>query len=160
MQYQRYSSATLRRDSESTANTSFTPPPHQISNIAEFRRLRSQWFRSGETVGFVPTMGALHAGHMSLVKNALASCDRVVVSIFVNPAQFAPHEDLAKYPRTLDSDLELLKDITTTTTTTNKKKVDVCLVPSAAEMYPAGISLHVNEQRGAFVQVEGMSHQM
>ena len=90
--------------------------------------------RDGETIGFVPTMGALHAGHLSLVEASLAACDRTVVSIFVNPTQFAPDEDLQNYPRSLDQDLQLLE------------KVGCWLVfaPSIAAMYPPGSETFVD----------------
>jgi pantoate--beta-alanine ligase len=82
----------------------------------------------GKRVGFVPTMGALHEGHLSLVRAARARCDLVVVSIFVNPAQFGPTEDLAKYPRTFERDCELL----------SRENVDLVFAPSLEEMYPPG----------------------
>jgi len=85
-------------------------------------------------VGFVPTMGALHEGHLSLVRIAKAEAAAVVVSIFVNPLQFAPTEDLAKYPRTLDADLEQLR----------REGVDVVFTPSAAELYPPDFSTTVH----------------
>lgn len=79
-------------------------------------------------IGLVPTMGALHEGHLSLVREARASCDCVVATIFVNPLQFSPHEDLGKYPRTLEQDCEML----------SAEGVDVVFAPSVEEMYPAG----------------------
>lgn len=82
----------------------------------------------GKRVGFVPTMGALHEGHLTLVRAARARCDLVVVSIFVNPAQFGPTEDLAKYPRTFERDCELLA----------RENVDLVFAPSVEEMYPPG----------------------
>ena len=88
----------------------------------EVRRLR----RAGKSVGFVPTMGALHEGHLSLVRASNQENDVTVVSIFVNPLQFGPKEDLKKYPRPLKKDLALLK----------KEKVDFVFLPSAEEMYP------------------------
>jgi pantoate--beta-alanine ligase len=84
--------------------------------------------RAGRRVGFVPTMGALHAGHASLVERAAAECDDVVVSIFVNPKQFGPREDLARYPRTLPADLALL----------GASGARWVFVPEASTAYPAG----------------------
>src|ERR1700722_12854204 len=88
------------------------------------RKLRTQ----GVVLGFVPTMGALHKGHLSLVQRATAECQTVVASIFVNPLQFAPGEDFAKYPRTFEEDCRLLE----------VERVDVLFAPEAAEMYPNG----------------------
>src|SRR5579862_4302240 len=88
---------------------------------------------AGQRIGFVPTMGALHAGHLSLVRAAKAQCGAVVVSIFVNPLQFGPAEDFAKYPRPFDRDRELLE----------KEKTDFLFAPSVEEMYPKGAVTHV-----------------
>jgi len=88
---------------------------------------------AGKTLGFVPTMGALHEGHLSLVRISKASCDVTAVSIFVNPLQFGPSEDLAKYPRTLERDSDLLAGL----------GVDLLFVPSVGEMYSAGAKTHV-----------------
>jgi pantoate--beta-alanine ligase len=84
--------------------------------------------RAGKRLGFVPTMGALHEGHLSLVRAAHASSDVLAASIFVNPMQFGPNEDLAKYPRSLDRDRELLE----------REGVELLFAPSVEEMYPAG----------------------
>src|ERR1700721_4903417 len=87
----------------------------------------------GKRLGLVPTMGALHEGHLSLVRAAQARCDVVSVSIFVNPLQFGPTEDLAKYPRTFESDRELLET----------ESVDILFVPAREEMYAAGAVTYV-----------------
>lgn len=91
------------------------------------------WKREGLQIGLVPTMGALHEGHMSLVRRSFAACDISVATIFVNPTQFAPHEDLARYPRTLESDLEGLR----------AAKCDLVFVPQIGALYPEGFSTYV-----------------
>lgn len=96
--------------------------------IAEVREQVKQWKKEGLIVGLVPTMGALHAGHLSLIEKAVEKCDRVVVSVFVNPIQFCPGEDLDKYPRTLEADTELCE----------KAGVNIVFAPSPAEMYGEG----------------------
>jgi pantoate--beta-alanine ligase len=84
--------------------------------------------RAGKRLGFVPTMGALHEGHLSLVRAAKTACDLVAASIFVNPTQFGPNEDLAKYPRSFERDRELLEN----------EGVELLFAPAVEEMYPAG----------------------
>jgi pantoate--beta-alanine ligase len=80
-----------------------------VQSIAAMQRQSAAWARSGETVGFVPTMGALHEGHLELIRRARRECRRVVVSIYVNPAQFGPKEDLSRYPRPRARDLALCR---------------------------------------------------
>jgi pantoate--beta-alanine ligase len=93
-------------------------------------------------IGFVPTMGALHAGHLALVERARKECAPVYASIFLNPAQFGPHEDLSKYPRPLEADVEKL----------TAAKVDGLFLPEATEIYPRGYA--------TYVHVEGLSERL
>jgi pantoate--beta-alanine ligase len=100
-----------------------------IRRIEDLRSQVRDWRERRLRVGFVPTMGNLHGGHTSLVEEACARSDRVVVSIFVNPTQFGEGEDFASYPRTLEADRELLRDF----------PVDVVFAPEQREMYPDGV---------------------
>jgi pantoate--beta-alanine ligase len=106
------------------------------------RKLR----REAKTVGFVPTMGALHAGHLELVKEARQRCDILIVSIFVNPAQFNEKSDLEKYPRDLTADAAILADY----------DVDYIFAPDADEIYPPGFATYVNVE-GLTDSLEGAS---
>ena len=99
-----------------------------IHTISEVREKVREWKKEGLTVGFVPTMGALHNGHKSLIEKSVAKCDKTVVSVFVNPIQFCPGEDLDKYPRTLDADEKLCSEV----------GADIVFAPSPKEMYGEG----------------------
>ena len=99
-----------------------------LHTIKEVRDQVKEWKKQGLTVGLVPTMGALHDGHKSLILKSVEKCDRTVVSVFVNPIQFCPGEDLDKYPRTLDADEKLC----------NEAGVDIVFAPSPKEMYGEG----------------------
>ncbi|MFN3249082.1 pantoate--beta-alanine ligase [Roseibium album] len=101
---------------------------------ADMRENVRNWKRVGQTVGLVPTMGYLHEGHLALVRMAIRKADRVVASIFVNPTQFGPNEDLATYPRDEKQDLDLLA----------AEGVDAVFLPSVEEMYGAGGGTHVD----------------
>ncbi|MEC8373265.1 MAG: pantoate--beta-alanine ligase [Pseudomonadota bacterium] len=112
-----------------------------IDSTAALRELIGDWKRSGLSVGFVPTMGNLHDGHLKLVKRAKAHNDKVIVSIFVNPMQFGKNEDLDAYPRTIEQDkAKLIAEGT-----------DAVFLPSVADMYPAGLDAQT------FVEVPGIS---
>ena len=112
-----------------------------VDSIASLRELITQWKRSGQTVGFVPTMGNLHDGHLKLVKRAKAHNDKVIVSIFVNPMQFGANEDLDAYPRTIEEDkAKLIAD-----------GADAVFLPSVSDMYPAGLDVQT------YVEVPGIS---
>jgi pantoate--beta-alanine ligase len=102
-----------------------------LRTLPALRRWRDQ--ARGKSVALVPTMGALHEGHLTLVRYARRKCDRVVVSIFVNPAQFAPHEDFGSYPRTWETDTAALKAL----------KVDAIWAPNVATMYPDGFATKI-----------------
>jgi pantoate--beta-alanine ligase len=115
----------------------------KIFTAVEETRLACRAARVGDQrLGLVPTMGALHDGHLSLVRTAKAQCDVVAVSIFVNPTQFGPNEDFSKYPRSFDRDCEVLR----------QELVDLLFAPSADEMYPHGAATWVN--------VEGLSERL
>ena len=113
-----------------------------ISTAAEMTAVSKEARRSGKRVGLVPTMGALHDGHLSLVRAARTQSDVVAVSIFVNPTQFGPKEDFSTYPRTLEKDAALLQ----------AEKVDFIFNPSVEEMYPGGSP--------TWVIVEGLSEKL
>jgi pantoate--beta-alanine ligase len=114
------------------------------STIAEARAACRAARAGGQRLGLVPTMGALHEGHLSLVRAAKAQCEAVAVSIFVNPTQFGPKEDLAKYPRPFDRDCQLLE----------KEGVGILFAPPAEEMYPN------SNDRVTWVLVEGLSEKL
>ena len=101
-----------------------------IEQVSDLRALVKSWKQAGLSVGFVPTMGNLHQGHLSLVEIAQSKCDKVITSIFVNPMQFGPDEDFDRYPRTFSDDSAKLAALS----------IDAIFVPSVSEMYPSGIS--------------------
>ncbi|HXE91926.1 MAG TPA: pantoate--beta-alanine ligase [Terriglobales bacterium] len=113
-----------------------------LRTVSEMRAACRAARETGKRLGLVPTMGALHAGHLSLVRAARSQCDVVAVSIFVNPTQFGPNEDFDKYPRAFERDCELLE----------REAVDLVFAPSVAEMYPAGAV--------TWVTVEGLSERL
>lgn len=108
--------------------------PIIVRTVADLRRATAGWRAAGERAALVPTMGALHAGHISLVRLARERADRVVTSIFVNPTQFAPNEDFAKYPRTFEADVEKLA----------AAGCDVVFAPTAQEMYKQGFATTIS----------------
>ncbi|MDQ0510646.1 pantoate--beta-alanine ligase [Ancylobacter amanitiformis] len=113
---------------------SSSPRIRTLHTVAELRAQLRAWRAGGERVALVPTMGALHAGHVELMNVARTLAQRIVVSIFVNPTQFAPTEDLGRYPRTLAADLEKA----------GAAGVDIAFVPDVAEMYPPGFATTIS----------------
>ena len=118
--------------------------PPVVRRIPQLRRVVADWRKRGDTIALVPTMGALHAGHLALVGAASRRARRVVVSIFVNPTQFAPNEDFASYPRTWKTDLAALAAL----------KVDLIWAPHANEMYPEGFATRIAPQGAATAGLE------
>lgn len=108
--------------------------PETADSVAALRARIRDWRRDGLRVAMVPTMGALHEGHLSLIRIARERAERCVVSIFVNPTQFAPSEDLDKYPRQLARDLEMLATV----------GADLAFTPTVGEMYPAGFATKIS----------------
>lgn len=113
-----------------------------IQTVHELRERARAGRSQGKIIGLVPTMGALHAGHASLIRAAREQSGTVVVSIFVNPTQFGPNEDYSRYPRTFDADCAMAK----------AEGADVIFAPSVEELYPAGAA--------TFVEIEGLSHRL
>jgi len=101
----------------------------QATSVIELRQYVQHWKDHNRSIAFIPTMGNLHAGHMSLIEKGQALCDRTICSIFVNPMQFGPNEDWDHYPRSLESDIEQLKAI----------GCDLVYLPTASELYPEGL---------------------
>jgi pantoate--beta-alanine ligase len=118
--------------------------PQIIHGLPTLARTLTRWRSRRERIGLVPTMGALHAGHLALVKRAQRRADRVIVSIFVNPTQFAPSEDLKTYPRTFDADVAALARV----------GADLVWAPSAETMYPQGFTTRVVPEGPATVGLE------
>ncbi|MEE8517459.1 MAG: pantoate--beta-alanine ligase [Alphaproteobacteria bacterium] len=110
------------------------PRLQTVHTITELHRASLAWRRAGQRIGLVPTMGALHRGHMALVYRALADCDKVITTIFVNPPQFSPGEDLASYPRDEAGDARVLADA----------GVDLVFIPDEGEIYPSGFATQVS----------------
>jgi pantoate--beta-alanine ligase len=115
-----------------------------VRTVPALRSAIAQWRKRGERIALVPTMGALHAGHLALVRAARRRARRLMVSIFVNPAQFAPHEDFGSYPRTWDTDLAALSELA----------VDLVWAPPVAVMYPPGFATRIVPEGPAKVGLE------
>ncbi len=115
-----------------------------LRSVADLRAQARSWRAAGEVIGVVPTMGALHEGHLSLARRARAECDRVITTIFVNPKQFNNPEDLKKYPRSEEADAALLATV----------PVDVIFAPPVEEVYPDGFITNVTMQ-GVAQPLEG-----
>ncbi|KYH13592.1 pantoate--beta-alanine ligase [Staphylococcus kloosii] len=112
-----------------------------ITSISEMQKITSNVKRQGKTIGFVPTMGALHDGHLTMMKQSKAEQDITIISVFVNPLQFGPNEDFDAYPRQIEQDVAMVKDI----------GVDYVFYPATEEMYPGAIDVNVTVGRLASV---------
>ena len=120
------------------------PAPRVVRTVPALRRVVELYRKHGDSLALVPTMGALHRGHLALVRRARNRARRVVVSIFVNPTQFAPNEDFGSYPRRFASDIAALK----------AEKVDLVWAPSAAVMYPKGFATRIDPAGAARAGLE------
>lgn len=107
---------------------------YQATSVAEIRQYVQHWKDNGQSIAFIPTMGNLHQGHLSLIEKGQSLCDRTICSIFVNPMQFGPNEDFNHYPRTLARDIEQLEAI----------GCDLVYMPTASELYPIGLD-HISQ---------------
>lgn len=123
---------------------SLAKPPTLVHTIPALRREIARYRKNRETIALVPTMGALHRGHLALVREGQKRADRVVVSIFVNPTQFAPTEDFGSYPRTIKKDIEALTEA----------KADLVWAPSPAVMYPEGFATRLSPGGAALAGLE------
>jgi pantoate--beta-alanine ligase len=112
-----------------------------ITRISEMQKITSNVKRQGKTIGFVPTMGALHDGHLTMMKQSKAEQDITIISVFVNPLQFGPNEDFDAYPRQIEQDVAMVKDV----------GVDYVFYPATEEMYPGAIDVNVTVGRLASV---------
>ncbi len=121
-----------------------TAKPIVLPDVASLRAQVRAWRSAGERIALVPTMGALHAGHVSLVEEGFRRARRVIASIFVNPTQFAPTEDFSKYPRTFETDLEKL----------GAAGCDACFAPGVEDMYPKGFATTVTLEGPAKADLE------
>jgi len=118
----------------SRASRGQTDTPQVVTDSATLSQVLRTARAAGKVIGLVPTMGALHEGHLSLVRTSVTACDLTVVTIFVNPTQFGPSEDFARYPRTLEADLQML----------GRERADVVFAPTADQVYRAGFSTYVD----------------
>ncbi len=118
--------------------------PKVVRTVSSLRRTLELYRKAGERIALVPTMGALHRGHLALVQDARRRASRVVVSIFVNPTQFAPHEDFTTYPRNFATDIKILREA----------KVDLVWAPSVEAMYPNGFATRIAPEGAAKAGLE------
>jgi pantoate--beta-alanine ligase len=118
-----------------------------IKTVKSYIKMINRNFNFGSTIGFVPTMGALHDGHLSLIEKAKEECDIVILSIFVNPTQFLPNEDLSKYPRTLEADLAKAKEM----------GVDMVFTPDIKDMYICEDEIKVLAPKSLSYKLEGLN---